>query len=143
MSNAKPQAGYDTADYANEQLLLNGFTVVTLPGTEAILSFSGLSAPRILLMKYGKTYMKNALLQAEHYRNGSANGSVLKALYGIVKVEHLYGAIFHEEPRFSSGFSEAELCQIVESIIHLDQEQKNRTPRLLSADLCHLSGTDG
>jgi hypothetical protein len=124
MPSAKPQTRYDTADYANEQLLLRGFTVVTLPDTRAILGFDGLSAPRILLVKYGRTYVREALLQAEHYRDGSSNGSVMKAMYGIVKMEHLYRAIFHEEPRFSSGFSETELCEIVESNPHPDTEQK-------------------
>jgi len=125
-SNAKPQPRYDTADYANEQLLLRGYTVITLPDNQAILGFDGLSAPRILLLRYGKAYVKEALLQAQHYRDGSINGAVMKAMYGIVKMERLYRTIFHEEPRLSSGFSETELCEIVESNTHLDQEQKTK-----------------
>jgi hypothetical protein len=125
-SDTKPQTSYDTADYANEQLLLRGFRVVTLPNNRAILGFDGLSAPRILLLKYGKVYVKEALLQAKHYRQGSANGAVMKAMYGIVKIEKLYRAIFHEEPRFSSGFSETELHEIVESNTYLDNEQKTK-----------------
>jgi hypothetical protein len=47
-------------------------------------------------------------------------------LYGIVMAERLYLTIFHEEPRFSSGFSESELCEIVESNTQLDGEQKTK-----------------
>jgi hypothetical protein len=126
MPAAKPQTRYDTADYANEQLLLGGYSVVTLPDSPAVLGFDGLSAPRILLMKYGKAYVKEALLQAEHYRDGSTNGAVIKAMYAIVKLECLYRTIFQEEPRLSSGFSEAELREIVESNTHLDREQRAR-----------------
>jgi hypothetical protein len=128
MSNAKLQAGYDTADYANEQLLLDGYAVVTLPDTRTVLgSDDGLSAPRILLMKYGKAYVKDSLLQAEHYHDKSTNGTVMKTMYAIVKFERLYRTIFQEEPRLSSGFSEAELSEIVENNTHLDGEQRTET----------------
>ena len=120
----KQQPRYDTADYANEQLLLRGYHVVTLPDAKATLGFDGLSGPRILLIKYGKAYVKEALLQVNHYRQGSSNGSVMRAIYGIVKTECLYRKIFHEEPRFSSEFSEAELCDIVHNNPLLDAAQK-------------------
>jgi hypothetical protein len=124
MPDAKRKPGYDTGDYANEQLLLRGYTVVTVPDTRAIRGFVGMSAPRLLLMKYGKAYVTDALLQAEHYRDGSTNGTVMKAMYTLVRIEHLYRTIFQEEPRLSSGFSETELREIVESNTHLDTEQK-------------------
>jgi hypothetical protein len=124
MPATKPQNSYDTADYTNEQLLLHGYKVVTLPDARATLGFDGLSAPKILLMRYGKDYVRNALVQAEHYRPNSTNAAVMRAMYGMVKVEHLYRAIFGEEPRFLSGFSEAELREIIESNSRLDAEQR-------------------
>lgn len=126
MSDAKPQTRYNTADYANEQMLLQGYTVVTLPDSATLLGFDGLSAPRILLIKYGKAYVKEALARAEHYRDGSINGAVLKAMYGIVKFEHLYRTIFQEEPRFVSGFSETELSEVLENNTQLDSDQKTK-----------------
>ncbi|HVO69427.1 MAG TPA: hypothetical protein VMT24_05245 [Aggregatilineaceae bacterium] len=77
-------------------------------------------------MKDGKGYVRDALLQAEHCRDGSTNGAVMKAVYGIVKTERLYRAVFREEPRGSSGLSEAELYEIVESNMHLDEEQRTQ-----------------
>ncbi len=74
----KHQGGYDTADYANERLLLLGYSIVTLPENDYIAGFDGLSAPRILLLRYGKEYVKQALLMAPHFREGSINGSVLE-----------------------------------------------------------------
>lgn len=120
----KHQKGYDTADYANEQLLLLGYNIVTLPDNDYILGFDGLSAPRILLLRYGKDYVKQALLEARHLRDGSTNGSVIRGCYGIVKVERIYREIFNESPTFVSGFTEEELLSIVEKNPNIDESQR-------------------
>ncbi|MGQ4648735.1 hypothetical protein [Lyngbya aestuarii] len=122
--DVKVQPGYDTADYANEKLLLLGYKVITLSENNTVTGFDGLSAPTILLKKYGKEYVKQALLEAKHYRQGSTNGSVMKAMYGIVKTEKLYRKIFGNKPRFISGFSEEELLNIVEDNKNIDEQQK-------------------
>lgn len=119
----KHQMGYDTADYANEQLLLLGYDIVTLPENDYIAGFDGLSAPRILLLRYGKDYVKQALLMAPHFREGSINGSVMRGCYGIVKIEKLYREIFNENPKFVSGFTEEELLSIIEKKPNVDEEQ--------------------
>lgn len=123
-AGVKPQAHYDTADYANEQLLRLGYQVITQPDHESLSGFSGLSAPRILLIKYGKTFVKKALLEAKHYKEGSGNGSTMRAMYGIVKLEQLYRAIFAEEPVLSSHFSEQELWDILEQNSNLDESNR-------------------
>lgn len=120
----KVQYAYDTCDYANEQLLLLGYTIVTLLDAGAVLGFSGLSAPRILLMTYGKDYVKRALCEAKHYQEGSINGAVMKALYGIVKFERLYQHVFRTRPRFVSGFDETELREIVAQNARMERSQK-------------------
>ena len=121
----KHQPGYDTADYANERLLLLGYKIVTLPENDYIIGFDGLSAPRILLLRYGKDYVKQALLYASHFREGSTNGAVIKGCYGIVKIERLYREIFNESPRFVSGFTEEELISIVEKNPNVNEEQRH------------------
>lgn len=120
----KPQPSYDTADFANEKLLLLGYKIITFDDKEFVIGFDGLSAPRILLMKRGKDYTKKALLNARHFKEGSINGAVLRALYGIVKFEKLYIAIFNEPPKFLSGFSEEELVEIVEKHPELGELDK-------------------
>lgn len=123
-SGVKPQPGYDTADYANERLLLLGYNVVTLPNNDYILGFDGLSGRRILLLKYGKVYIKQALLEAKHYQEGTTNWGTIRSLYGVVKLEHLYRQIFHTPPQVLSGFSEGELRDIVERNPHVHRDQK-------------------
>jgi len=44
----------------NEQLLLSGYNVAILSDAEYVLGFKGLSDKRMLLMKCGKTYVKQA-----------------------------------------------------------------------------------
>jgi hypothetical protein len=119
----KHQLGYDTADYANERLLLLGYNIITLPENDYITGFDGLSAPRILLLRYGKKYVKQALLEATHFREGSINGAVIKGCYGIVKLEKLYRKIFNESLRFVSGFTEEELIDIVQQNPNIDEDQ--------------------
>ena len=132
MSGAKPQTGYDTADYANEQLLLGGYTVVTLPETRAILGFDGLRAPRILLLKYGKAYVKEVLLQAEHYRDGSTNGAVMKAKYAIVKLERLCRAIFREDLVWRRDSQNQSCARLWKAIPIWTQSRKQRRWRISS-----------
>ncbi len=135
---AKPQTSYDTADYANEQLLLQGYRVVTRSDVAALTGFDGLSAPRVLLMHRGKAYVKKALLQAEHFRDGSINGAVMKAMYGMVKIERLYRAIFGEAPRLSTGFTERELLDVIECNVRLDGDQRAASAASLAPmdDVC-------
>lgn len=121
----KHQLSYDTADYANEQLLLKGYKVVTIPEQNVILGFDGLSGRRIVLLKYGKEYLKQSLVQAKHYQEGSGFGGAIRSLYGIVKFEQLYQKVFQTLPRFLSGFSEDELYQIVDQNPNATPEQKD------------------
>ncbi len=120
----KHQLAHDTADYANEKLLLAGYNIITLPDNDSILGFSGLSTRRILLLKYGKEFLKQALSQAKHYREGSGNRGAIRSLYGIVKLEQLYQKIFKTPPRLLSGFSEDELYRIVENNPNITRQQK-------------------
>ena len=122
--DVKTQLSYDTADYANEQLLLAGYHVETIQKNSPLLGFSGMSGPRILLKKYGKAVVRDALLAASHYKEGSINGTVLRALYAIVIFEQLYRRIFHEEPRSLSGFSTDELRAILRQNSHIDEHER-------------------
>jgi len=112
--NVKPQPAYDTADYMNEQLLLKKKRIVTVPNYQGLLGFDGLSGRRILLLKYGKKMVKQAILESAHLKDRSINGETVRTLYGIVKFERLYHYIFQEPPRFCSKFSEDELLELVE-----------------------------
>lgn len=120
----KPRTGYDTADYMNEQLLLMGYNVTILPDAEYVLGFKGLSDKRMLLMKSGKAYVKQALLEVDHYKEGSVNGANMRSIYGIVKFERLYRYIFQEEPRVVSGFSETEFREILVDNPKIDDAQR-------------------
>jgi hypothetical protein len=91
---------------------------------EQVLGFDGLTAPRILLMRYGVSYVKSALSEAMHFKEGSINGAVLKAMYGIVKAESLYKRIFGEHAGFLSGMAEDELRAIVGGNKNLDSDQR-------------------
>jgi len=113
--DVKHQMGYDTADYANEKLLNLGYKVVTLSDSTKTIGFDGLSCPRILVNKFGKTYVKEALKEAKHYKEGSTNGYIIKGIYGLVKFEQLYQKLFGEKPRFSSNFLESEIMFLVEN----------------------------
>ena len=123
----KKQMTYDTADHANEQLLLEGFKIKTLPKNKELFGFDGLSAPRLLLMKYGKDYVKRSLQEAKHFKRGSINGAAMMAMYGIVKFEKFYKKIFLEDPKFMSGFSEKELIELVNDHSNLSAKQKAYT----------------
>lgn len=124
----KQQPHYDTADYANERLLLAGYRVVTLADQEPLMvpGFDGMSGRRILLLKYGKAYVKQALSETQHFQEGSGNWAAIVSMYGIVKFERLYHHVFHTPPRLISGFSEDELLTIVERNPHPTQSQKER-----------------
>lgn len=125
-AGAKQQLGYDTTDYANEQLLLAGYNIMTLPNNDYFSGFDGLSSPRILLMSRGHDYVKSALLEAGDYKEGTTSGGVMKAAYGIVKMERLYRSLFGEEPRYVSGFSEGELREVVEKNNKVAEVGKNK-----------------
>jgi hypothetical protein len=122
---SKHQPGYDTADYANEQLLLRGYRIET-ECHEGIIGFDGMTAPRLLLRRRGKAWVKSALEAAEHYRQGSVNGAVMKAMICGVAFERLYRALFHEEPEVVSGFSDDELASIIEANPRLAPEDRAR-----------------
>ena len=121
---AKEQWSYDTADYANEQLLSLGYQVHTLQDNPLIAGFDGLSLPRVVLRRYGKAYVKGALLEASDFRLGTINGGMMRGVYGIVKVERLYRQIFSERPGFVSGFSEEEVREIPLKNPNLTEEQR-------------------
>jgi hypothetical protein len=122
---SKHQCSYNTADYANEQLLLRGYRIETEhhPG---IIGFDGSTAPRLLLRRRGQVWVKSALEAAEHYRRGSINGAVMNAMIGGVAFERLYRALFHEEPEVVSGFSSDELMAIVDANPRIDSAERTR-----------------
>ena len=79
-----------------------------MPSAEVFLGlltgFDGLTAPRVLLMKYGKKYVKQALSSADHLREETMNGGTIRGIYGNIKVERLYREIFDEAPRTGLRF---------------------------------------
>lgn len=124
--NTKQQWDYDTADYANLQLLKLGYRIVTITNDEEVVGFDGMSAPRILLMYRGKHYVRDALLEADHFREGSTNGTIMKGLYCITKFEEVYQYVFAEKPEFVSGFEADELRELVERHPKIQDEEKNQ-----------------
>ena len=122
---SKHQRSYDTADYANEQLLLRGYKIET-ERHEGIIGFDGMTAPRLMLRRRGKAWVKSALLAAEHYKPGSVNGAVMSAMIGGMAFERLYRALFHEEPEVVSGFSDDELADIIDANPRLAPEDRTR-----------------
>lgn len=116
---------YDTADYMNEQLLLAGYRVMSVTEEQYVLGFKGLSDKRMLLMRYGSDYIRQALLEAKHYKKDSMNAINMLAMYSIVKFERLYRTIFQEEPKVASTFSEEALRQVVAQNLHADPQQKH------------------
>lgn len=122
----KQHRSYDTADYANERLLLAGYNVATFPENDFVLGFDGLSGRRIVLLRYGKEYAKQTLLEAEHYQEASSNATAVKTFYDIVKFERLYQAVFQTPPTFVSGFSEDELRWLVNANVRAPKPQKER-----------------
>lgn len=121
-AGTKQQLGYDTADYANEKLLLAGWS---LPFTEgAVTGFDGLSASFVLLSAYPKERMTGMLRAARHYSGGSVNGAVLRSLYCRTQFETVFRSVFKEPPLFSGGYSAGELRAIVRGNKHLSKLQK-------------------
>jgi hypothetical protein len=112
LQNVKKQSKYDTADHANERLIFMGMPPLIINENSGVSGFDGLSAPRIFVKRHGKEKVKEMLLAADHYREGSINGAVLRALYGITKFEKLYNSIFSEKPNFITGFSDEEIADI-------------------------------
>ncbi|MCP4400621.1 MAG: hypothetical protein GY801_25390 [bacterium] len=120
----KHQPNYDTADYANEKLLLGGYNVEILSEKEYTVGFDGLGGRRPLFLKYGKIYLKQAFLEAKHFTGGSLNGAAIRSVYGHIKAERLYREIFQETPSFLLGFSEEELYEILEQNTQIEAHQK-------------------
>lgn len=122
---AKHQRTYDTGDYANEQFLLRGYRIET-ERHDGFIGFDGMTAPRLLLRRRGKAWVKQALSEAEHYKHGSGNGAVLKAMMGHVAFERVYRALFGEEPSLVSGFSDDELADMIDANPRLAPEDRER-----------------
>lgn len=120
----KQQMAYDSADYANEQLLKLGYKIVTLTDQEFTLGYDGLGGKFPLMKLTPKPVLQESLLQSKHFKRGSGNGAVIRALYGHLKTEKLYQAIFHEAPKFKLDFSEGELYDIVEQNQKLSEAQR-------------------
>ena len=122
---AKHLKTYDTGDYANEQLILRGYKILT-ERHQGFIGYDGMTAPRLVLQRFGKDWMKTAIERSEHYLTGSTNAAVLKAMIGSVSFERLYRALFREEPKVVSGFTDPELAGIIESNPRLKPEDKTR-----------------
>jgi hypothetical protein len=120
----KEQDTYDTADYANEQLLRLGYEIKTIEDSDFALGFDGLSAPRIFAKDRGKDFIRAELSEAAHFKPGSISGAQMRGFYGIVKFEKLFQDIFGENPSFVVGFSEAELRSIVERNKKISEEDR-------------------
>ncbi len=120
--NAKRQRGYDTADYANERLLLAGYRI---PSTEgAVAGFDGLSSSLVLSSLYPKARIAAMLAGAGHYRAASINGAVIRSLYCRARFENLFYGIFGVPPSFSAGFSDGELRLIAAANPSVSPSQK-------------------
>ena len=96
----KAQPYYDTADYANEQLLKAGYRIPTHPADEFTLGFDGMTTPTILLQRYGVAYVRKALQEAKHFKAGSLNGAQVRGLYCYAAFEELYHKLFGDRPPY-------------------------------------------
>ncbi len=119
----KEQKSYDTADFANERLLQLGYRTLTESNPD-IIGFDGLSGARILISEMGYDYVERALLEAKHFREGSTNGYVLKAVAAIAGFEEAYRGVFGMDPAYVSGFSLDGLVAIVKRNPHLTAEER-------------------
>ncbi len=118
----KHQFGYDTADYANEKLLLAGFEIPCADG--AVTGFDGLSTSFVFLSSYSKRDVTEMLLGARHYSGGSVNGAVMRSIYCRTQFEEVFKAVFNENPIFMSGYSGTEVRAIIQANLFLDPLQK-------------------
>lgn len=121
----RPHRGYDTADYANEQLLLRGRLVLT-EDWDGLAGLDGMTATRLILMNEGGPRLLQALAEAEHFHPGSRNEYTLHAAYCIAAFEIVYRAAFGEAPRLVSGFTPENLRALVAANPKLDADR----PRL-------------
>ncbi len=124
LNNAKSNFGYDTSDYANEQILSMGYNIPTYPEGKYVLGFNNMSGCRILLMYYGVNYIKQVLLQAKHFEG--INGSIINSLYCRSHFEKLFYDAFNKTPKLVSGFNMGDLIDIVNNNRNITQEQKEK-----------------
>ncbi len=96
----KAQPFYDTADYANEQLLKNGYTIPIHDAEEFTMGFDGMTTPTILLRQRGIMYIRQALRAAEHFTQGSLNGAQVRGLYCLAAFEEMYATLFGDASPF-------------------------------------------
>ncbi|MEW6213291.1 MAG: hypothetical protein AB1631_33650 [Acidobacteriota bacterium] len=112
---------YDTADYANKQLLLKGYRII-VPEKDArrelVLSYSAVSSAflnfarrRWLSRDYHLT--KPLDLQAQDFRSDTRK---LEWACGVSATISLYRTLFRERPRFEDFFNYDDLEELVESI---------------------------
>lgn len=121
--------GYDMADYMHEQLLLQGYRVAVLTDNTYVLGFKGLSDKRILLIRHGSGYVRQAIAEAVHYHEGSSNEANLLSFYAIVKVERLYRQLFDEDPTVRCGLEEDELRDLLRQNPRADAQEQQRILR--------------
>lgn len=126
----KPDFSYDTADYANEQLLLRGYKIPTFSEGEFVLGFTGLSAAQIILVIEGAEKIKRAVPLLTSFMGN--NGTVLNALYNRTKVEQFFRKIFKKEPAFASGFSADEVIALIKNNRFAPEKEKIEKLQLFS-----------
>lgn len=120
----KENFGYDTADYANEELLLLGYKIITYKDGQFVLGFNGLSSSKILLMCSGKEYITQTLLETKHYLG--INGSLISSLYSRTKFEQLFCFIFQKKSSTLSSFTPEEVINIVKKNLNINENERQR-----------------
>jgi len=111
---ARAPQGFDTADFANLQLLRRGYRVDTsiAPG-RFVVGFDAMSSAAIIARLRWNERALRSLRHAPDYPEGSIAGSLARAFYSRASFERLYYDVFGHATRHSVGVSPGTLRSVL------------------------------
>ena len=115
---------YDTADYAHQQSLMDGYGVELFEGLQELNAFMGTSIVYLKLKRWkseGNKFLEDAIRISEDWRRISG---LLGSAYCLCKVYDLYQGIFREKPKWTPTINEDAILTVVDGLESVQAKER-------------------